>query len=79
MDAERAHHLVMAAIRFAGLLGLTKLARVRATGRGSVQAFGLHFDAPFGLAAGFDKNDSYCTRRQREAKTLSFDCRPGLD
>lgn len=56
MDAERAHHLVMAAIRFAGLLGLTKLARVRATGRGSVQAFGLHFDAPFGLAAGFDKN-----------------------
>lgn len=56
MDAERAHHLVMAAIRFAGLIGLTKLARVRATGRGSVQAFGLHFDAPFGLAAGFDKN-----------------------
>lgn len=56
MDAERAHHLVMAVIRFAGLLGLTKLARVRATGRGSVQAFGLHFDAPFGLAAGFDKN-----------------------
>jgi dihydroorotate dehydrogenase len=56
IDAERAHHLVMAAIRFAGLLGLTKLARVRATGRGSVQAFGLHFDAPFGLAAGFDKN-----------------------
>lgn len=56
MDAERAHHLVMAAIRFAGLIGLTKLSRVRATGRGSVQAFGLHFDAPFGLAAGFDKN-----------------------
>lgn len=56
MDAERAHHLVIAAIRFAGLIGLTKLARVRATGRGSVQAFGLHFDAPFGLAAGFDKN-----------------------
>lgn len=56
MDAEKAHHLVMAAIRFSGLIGLTKLARVRATGRGSVQAFGLHFDAPFGLAAGFDKN-----------------------
>jgi dihydroorotate dehydrogenase len=56
MDAEKAHHLVMWAIRFAGRVGLTKLARVRATGRGSVQAFGLHFDAPFGLAAGFDKN-----------------------
>lgn len=56
MDAEKAHHLVMWAIRFAGRVGLTKLARVRATGHGSVQAFGLHFDAPFGLAAGFDKN-----------------------
>lgn len=56
MDAEKAHHLVMFAIRFAGAMGLTKLARVKPTGRGSVQAFGLHFDAPFGLAAGFDKN-----------------------
>lgn len=56
MDAERAHHLVMFAIRIAGVIGLTKLARVRSTGKGSVQAFGLHFDAPFGLAAGFDKN-----------------------
>lgn len=56
MDAERAHHLVMFAIRIAGAIGLTKLARVRSTGKGSVQAFGLHFDAPFGLAAGFDKN-----------------------
>lgn len=56
MDAERAHHLVMFAIRFAGAIGITKLARVRARGKGSVQAFGLHFDAPFGLAAGFDKN-----------------------
>jgi dihydroorotate dehydrogenase len=56
MDAEQAHHLVMFAIRVAGALGLTKLAKVKSTGRGSVQAFGLHFDAPFGLAAGFDKN-----------------------
>lgn len=56
MDAEQAHHLVMFAIRAAGALGLTKLAKKKSTGRGSVQAFGLHFDAPFGLAAGFDKN-----------------------
>lgn len=51
-----AHHLVMFGIRIAGAVGLTKLAKPKATARGSVQAFGLHFDAPFGLAAGFDKN-----------------------
>jgi len=56
MDAEQAHHLVMFAIRVAGNLGITKLAKLKSTGRGSVQAFGLYFDAPFGLAAGFDKN-----------------------
>ena len=56
MDAEQAHHLVMFAIRVAGSLGITKLAKLKSTGRGAVQAFGLHFDAPFGLAAGFDKN-----------------------
>ena len=61
MDAEQAHHLVMFAIRFASSIGLTKLAKIRTSGRSangsaSVQAFGLHFDAPFGLAAGFDKN-----------------------
>jgi dihydroorotate dehydrogenase len=56
MDPEQAHHLVMFVIRFSGAIGLTRLARLRPTGRGEVQAFGLHFDAPFGLAAGFDKN-----------------------
>ena len=56
MDAEQAHHLVMFAIRVAGNLGITKLAKLKSTGRGSVQAFGLYFDAPFGLAADFDKN-----------------------
>lgn len=56
MDAENAHHLVMFAIRAAGALGLTKLARLKSSSRASVQAFGLHFEAPFGLAAGFDKN-----------------------
>jgi dihydroorotate dehydrogenase len=56
MDPEQAHHLVMFVIRVAGAIGLTRMARLRPTGRGAVQAFGLHFDAPFGLAAGFDKN-----------------------
>ena len=56
MDPESAHHLVMFAIRAAGAIGLTRLARLKPTGRGAVQAFGLHFEAPFGLAAGFDKN-----------------------
>ena len=56
MDPESAHHLVVFAVRLAGAVGLTRLARLKTTGRGAVQAFGLHFDAPFGLAAGFDKN-----------------------
>ncbi len=54
LDAEFAHHIGMAAIRFLGATGLSSLLRVRATH--SVDAFGLHFDSPFGLAAGFDKN-----------------------
>ena len=56
MDPESAHHLVVFTVRLAGAIGLTRLARLKPTGRGAVQAFGLHFDAPFGLAAGFDKN-----------------------
>lgn len=56
LKPEFAHHLVMAGIRFAGLIGVTRIFRLRPTGKGSVQAFGLHFDSPFGLAAGFDKN-----------------------
>jgi dihydroorotate dehydrogenase len=56
MDAEKAHHLVMFAIRFAGSIGITRLAKLKSNGQASVQAFGIHFDAPFGLAAGFDKN-----------------------
>jgi len=56
IDPELAHHIGMFGIRVAGALGITKLAKLKSTGRGAVQAFGLHFDAPFGLAAGFDKN-----------------------
>lgn len=56
LDAETAHHIGMFGIRCAGALGITKLARIKPTGRGAVQAFGLYFDSPFGVAAGFDKN-----------------------
>lgn len=56
MDAEFAHHVGMFAIRFAGAIGLTKLARVSPSTKLAVQTLGQHFDAPFGVAAGFDKN-----------------------
>ena len=56
LDAEFAHHIGMTGIRLAGALGITKLARLRKNPRAAVQAMGLHFDSPFGLAAGFDKN-----------------------
>ncbi|MEY4985578.1 MAG: hypothetical protein RLZZ359_464 [Actinomycetota bacterium] len=56
MDAEFAHHIGMTSIRVAHRIGLTKLARIRSTGAIQVQAMGLHFDSPFGVAAGFDKN-----------------------
>ena len=54
IDAEAAHHIGMAAIRFLGATGLSRLLRVRSNHE--VQAMRLHFDSPFGLAAGFDKN-----------------------
>ncbi len=54
LDAEFAHHIGMAVIRLLGVTGLTNLLRIKSSG--SVQAFGLTFNSPFGLAAGFDKN-----------------------
>ena len=54
LDPERAHHLGMFAIQVASALRLTKL--LPKTKTQSVKAMGLSFDAPFGLAAGFDKN-----------------------
>ncbi|MFZ4064705.1 MAG: quinone-dependent dihydroorotate dehydrogenase [Rhodoluna sp.] len=54
LDPEDAHHLGMFAIRLASSLRLTKLfPKIKSA---SVSAFGLTFNAPFGLAAGFDKN-----------------------
>ncbi|MEY4741483.1 MAG: hypothetical protein RL672_233 [Actinomycetota bacterium] len=56
LDAEFAHHIGMTGIRVASRLGLTRLMRLKADPKAHVNAFGLDFVAPFGLAAGFDKN-----------------------
>jgi dihydroorotate dehydrogenase len=54
LDPETAHHLGMFAIRTASALRLTKLLpKINST---RVEAMGLSFEGPFGLAAGFDKN-----------------------
>ncbi len=58
LDPERAHHLGALVIRIAGLPPLSALMRrltAPADGLG-VDVLGLHFDSPFGVAAGFDKN-----------------------
>lgn len=54
MDPERAHHLGMFVIRALGATGVSGFLRTKSNH--AVQAMGLHFDSPFGLAAGFDKN-----------------------
>lgn len=54
IDAELAHHIGMFAIRVLGVTGLSALLRTKS--KRHVQAMGLHFDGPFGIAAGFDKN-----------------------
>lgn len=58
LDAEFAHHIGMAGLRFAQAVGLTKLAKIGTKDRAGneVNAFGLEFNGPFGMAAGFDKN-----------------------
>ena len=71
MDPERAHGVAVAAIRAIPRLGLTGLVR-RATRPDSslaVQALGVRFDSPFGMAAGFDKD----ARSIRGLYALGFD------
>ncbi|WP_085367942.1 quinone-dependent dihydroorotate dehydrogenase [Leifsonia sp. NCR5] len=58
LDPERAHHLAFLVIRALPVLGLGRLVR-RFTAPDpslAVEALGLRFDSPFGVAAGFDKN-----------------------
>ena len=58
MDPEGAHHLAFRAIRALPLLGFGRLVE-RSTGPApelAVEALGLRFPSPFGVAAGFDKD-----------------------
>lgn len=57
-DAERAHQIAFTAIRLASAVGLGALLRryTRPPDGLGVDALGMHFESPFGLAAGFDKN-----------------------
>ncbi|GAA4058004.1 quinone-dependent dihydroorotate dehydrogenase [Agromyces indicus] len=58
MDPERAHHLAFGVIRRLPLLGVGRLVeRVTAPAPElAVEALGLRFPSPFGVAAGFDKD-----------------------
>lgn len=58
LDPEQAHHLGASVIKTAGLPGIRNLkhAFIKPVPELHVQALGLHFDSPFGMAAGFDKD-----------------------
>jgi dihydroorotate dehydrogenase len=55
LDPEQAHYLGMFVIKLLGLTGLAKLSQLGVKTK-PIQAFGLDFLGPFGIAAGFDKN-----------------------
>lgn len=55
-NPEWIHHVIVAGIRFTSACGLLKQLRLKAKQTAQIQAFGLKFNGPFGLAAGFDKN-----------------------
>ena len=57
-DPETAHHLGMAVIRVLGVppFGAAARALTRPAPELAVEALGLRFPSPFGIAAGFDKN-----------------------
>jgi len=57
LDPERAHGLAFLVIRAIPLLGIGRIVRrfTRPSDGLAVQALGLRFDSPFGVAAGFDK------------------------
>lgn len=58
LDPERAHHLAASVIRAIPRLGLTRAVRAltRPADHLAVDALGLHFESPWGMAAGFDKD-----------------------
>jgi dihydroorotate dehydrogenase len=55
-DPERVHHFVASSLVLASKLGLTRVFRLGKNRTRKVEAFGLSFNGPFGLAAGFDKD-----------------------
>ena len=54
-DPEQVHHFVASCLKVAYKLGLTRIFKLRKKQVNVVEAFGLKFNGPFGLAAGFDK------------------------
>jgi dihydroorotate dehydrogenase len=58
LDPEFAHSLAFFVIRFLPTFGIGRIVRrfTKPDPRLAVEALGLRFDSPFGLAAGFDKN-----------------------
>ncbi|WP_167048173.1 quinone-dependent dihydroorotate dehydrogenase [Salinibacterium sp. ZJ454] len=58
LDPERAHHLAFTVIRLLPTLGIGALVHrfTRPDPSLRVDTLGLHFDSPFGVAAGFDKD-----------------------
>jgi dihydroorotate dehydrogenase len=55
-DPETAHHLGVFLLKALKATGISRLLRATAKKPAKVSAFGLSFDGPFGMAAGFDKN-----------------------
>src|SRR5512141_82521 len=56
-DPESMHRLALVALRALGWRPVARRVRPRAAPRLAVEAFGLRFDHPLGLAAGFDKGE----------------------
>lgn len=55
-DPENIHHLVARSLILGSKLGVTKIFKLSGTKTRKVDALGLKFNGPFGLAAGFDKD-----------------------
>jgi dihydroorotate dehydrogenase len=58
LDPERAHHLAFVVIRLIPTLGIGRIVSrfTKPSPVDAVETLGLHFDGPFGVAAGFDKD-----------------------
>ncbi|MCB0645468.1 MAG: quinone-dependent dihydroorotate dehydrogenase [Saprospiraceae bacterium] len=58
IDPEKVHHLALKALKLPGMTAVMKLFYPIPKGK-EVEAFGLKFPNPIGLAAGFDKDGKY--------------------